>query len=253
MQVPNAIEEIDYDLLKNDIMEHLKETKDIDIVFLESDTFMLIVEAFVYREMLLRARINDALRASYLWTATGTDLDAVAALYGVNRLESEDDDRLRERCILSLYAQSTAGSRKSYIFWAKSVSNNIKEVEILKPTPGVVEIVYHSGNDYTTEISNICSGDDVIPLCDTVIVTKATVVDVNIELAVEIFPSFNIIDIRNTIKEAFGNLSLGIGADLPLSKIYDTAHVEGVYKITTNAADVIANEREVIQPNINFI
>ncbi|CUV65232.1 putative Baseplate J family protein [Sulfurovum sp. enrichment culture clone C5] len=253
MLVPKAIEEIDYDSLKNDIVEHLKEIRDIDIVFLESDTFSLIVEAFIYREMLLRARINDALRASYIWTATSSDLDAIAALYGVSRLEDEEDDRLRERCILSLYAQSTAGSKKSYIFWTKSVSNNIKEVEILNPTAGVVEVVYHSDNDYTTEISNICSGDDVIPLCDTVIVTKATIVNANIELAIEILSDFNIIDIRNAIKESFGNLSLGIGADLPLSKIYDTAHVEGVYKVTTNAIDVIANEREVIQPNIIFI
>jgi hypothetical protein len=83
-------------------------------------------------------------------------------------------------------------------------------------------------------------------------VTKATTLSPTITLGVEILSGYSIIDIRNSITTAFENLNLGTGEDLPLSKIYDTAHVMGVFRITTEATTIVANEREVIVPHIIF-
>jgi len=250
MLLPEIIEEIDYESLKKETLAYLKGF--LTVEFLESDEVSLIIEAFLYREMLLRARINDSLRASYLFTATGADLDNITAGYKVTRLEGESDEALRDRALLSLNQFSTAGAKNSYIYWAKSVSSDIKEVKVISPTVGVVEIIYHSQKDYTNAIQTTCSGDDVRPLTDTVIVTKATVKIVDITLSIEILSGYDIITIRQAITEAFAALPIGIGDDLPLSKIYDTAHIEGVYRVTTSSSDIIANEREVIQPNIIF-
>jgi len=251
MLLPDILEEIDYETLKSDTIALLKGF--LDVEFLESDEAMLIIEALLYREMLLRARVNNSLRASYLFTATGSDLDNIVTGFKVIRLELESDEALRARALLSLNQFSTAGARGSYMYWAKSVSSDIKEVTVLTPTAGTVEIVYSSNIDYTLAIYEACNSDEVRPLCDTVVVTKSTVKTVDVALGIEILNGYDIILIRQSITEAFANLSLGIGDDLPLSKIYDTAHVEGVYRITSTLNfDIIANEREVIQPNIIF-
>ncbi len=252
MELPDIIEEIEYEELKRETIESLYANLDISNDFLESDSVMLVIEAFLYREMLLRARINASLRASYLYTATGRDLDNIAYGYGVTRLDTETDEALKTRCILSLTAHSTAGAKESYSYHAKSVSTAIKQVEILNPEAGVVEIVYLSETDFTTAIYSACNDESVRPLCDSIIVTKATTLSLTITLGVEILSGYSIIDIRNSITTAFGNLSLGIGEDLPLSKIYDTAHVLGVFRITTEATTIVANEREVIVPHIIF-
>ena len=251
--IPTLIEEIDYETLKSDTIAYLKNFTGMDIEFLESDDASLLIEALLYRDMLIRARINAAIRASYLFTATGTDLELIASTYNVQRLIDEDDESLRERCVLSLYQFSTAGARGSYKYHALSVDSSIKQVEILTPTAGTVEIVYYADGDFQNAIIAACSAEDKIPLSDTVIVTQAEVLTFDINLTVEILDGYEIISIRDKIKDAFDtlNLTLGIGDNLPVSKIYDVAHVDGIYKISTNAVnDFVANERQVIQTNI---
>lgn len=251
MLLPDSIEEIDYATLKAETLAHLSGF--LEVAFLESDSVMLVVEAMLYREMLLRARINESLRASYLFTATGTNLDAVAYGYGAVRLEGEEDAPLRERCLLGFGRFSTAGAVQTYIYWAKSVHADIKEVQVLTPSAGVVEIVYLSATDRSGAILLACSSDAVRPLTDHVVVSRATIKAVSLSLGVEIQAGYDIVTTRARIVEAFASLALGVGDDLPLSKIYDTAHVEGVYKVTcTETADIIANEREVIQPMVIF-
>ena len=254
MQLPDIIEEIDYETLQSDTLEFLKGLTVLETEFLESDPVMLVVESLLYREMLLRARINESLRASYLLTATGGNLDVIAYGYGVERLADESDERLRERCLLSLSRFSTAGAEDTYIYWAKTVSAQIKEATVLNPGAGAVEIVYHSDEDHTDAILATCSSDDVRPLSDQVSVTKATVKSKELYLTVELMDGYDIITVRNNITEAFGSLPLGIGDDLTLAQILHTAHVDGVYKVTETSenGDRNANEREVIQPIIYF-
>lgn len=251
--LPDIIEEIDYETLKRDTLTYLSPFIP-DVSLLESDTAMLIIEALLYREILLRARINASVRASYLFTATASDLDAVAYGYGVNRLEGEGDEALRNRCVLSLYRFSTAGSRGSYVYWTKSVSSSIGKVKILTPTAGVIEIVYDADTDFNTDIEAVCSDENVRPLCDTVIVTRASRSMKDIVLSITLLDGVSLIQTRNAIVQAFGSLSLGIGVDLPLSTIFSTASVTGVYKVVIMnlSDDIVADDRTIIIPNIIF-
>lgn len=57
-----------------------------DYVPNESDEIMPSIEAYAYREMLLRNHFNAQIAGSFWQTATGADLDFVAAFFGVVRL-----------------------------------------------------------------------------------------------------------------------------------------------------------------------
>lgn len=54
---------------------------------LESDPFKMILEDLAYQELHLRAEINEYIKAFFLATATGSDLDNHAAEYDVERLQ----------------------------------------------------------------------------------------------------------------------------------------------------------------------
>ncbi|MGQ5522649.1 baseplate assembly protein [Chitinimonas sp. PSY-7] len=116
---------------------------------LESDPVVKLLELSAYDELMLRARINDAARASMLAYACGNDLDHRAADYGVQRsllipkqpdayppIEAvwEDDERLRLRCQMALEQATVAGSRGAYLFHALSASAQIADVSIDAPT-----------------------------------------------------------------------------------------------------------------------
>ncbi|MDR0666862.1 MAG: baseplate J/gp47 family protein [Campylobacteraceae bacterium] len=85
---PTVIEKLDYDDIKNEIIELFAE-RTADYELLESDPYSAIIEAIAYREMLLRARINDSVLSMLIPYAAGSDLDNIVALYGVERLKGE--------------------------------------------------------------------------------------------------------------------------------------------------------------------
>lgn len=115
---PDVIEELDFETIlaamKTELIGLMPELA--DVLALESEPVVKILEVCAFREMLVRARVNDAARAVLLATATGTDLEHLGALYGVRRLlldggddgtippippTYEDDDSLRLRIQLA--------------------------------------------------------------------------------------------------------------------------------------------------------
>lgn len=85
---PQILEEISYEELLNTNQNLFKKyLNDDEISLLQSDRFSALIEAFSYKEMILRARINAAVSATLLPTANGSDLDNVVAIYGITRLE----------------------------------------------------------------------------------------------------------------------------------------------------------------------
>jgi len=84
--VPEIIETISFETIKSENISELKKILP-DYELLESDPFMLLIEAFSYKEMFLRQRINNSIKATLLSTATGTNLDNVAVFYGIERLK----------------------------------------------------------------------------------------------------------------------------------------------------------------------
>lgn len=86
----------------------------------------------------------------------------------------ESDAQLRERIKLAPSQYSSAGSRSSYKFYAKSANAMITDVSVSSPVPGSVLIVPLTNEEETpaqviTDVYNVCNAENVRPLTDTVI------------------------------------------------------------------------------------
>lgn len=85
LQKPDVLQVLDYETILNQNIENFK-TLMPDWIPLESDEFKLILEAFAYRELHLRAEFNNLANGFFLSTSTGADLDNYATFYNVTRL-----------------------------------------------------------------------------------------------------------------------------------------------------------------------
>lgn len=102
----------------------------------------------------------------------------------------EDDEAYKERLRLSPFKFAVAGPSESYRAIALAVSNQIGDVHVYSPDPGVVEIVvvYHDGgipnpdDEILQEILTACSDKNVRPLTDFVQVVPATPVDISVSV-----------------------------------------------------------------------
>lgn len=124
---PDVVETLEFEALYQEVLSIFRDHMgDQWTALLESDPVVKLMEVMAYRELLMRARVNAAAKASLLAYATGADLENRAADYGVQRLTiraanpdavppvaavMEGDEALRYRTRLSLEALSVAGSR----------------------------------------------------------------------------------------------------------------------------------------------
>lgn len=143
LPAPQIIEPLDFEQiladLKADILARAPELA--EVLALESDPIVKLLEACTYRELLYRARVNDAARAHLLAFATGGDLDHLAAQYGVDRQAGETDDRLRTRLQLRIAALAGQGTREHYEFHALTASPLVRAVRASQQTPGSVLVM----------------------------------------------------------------------------------------------------------------
>lgn len=87
---PGVIEELNYDELLKDVKRLFKTyLNGEEISLLESDNYSALLEALAYRELLLRARINESVKSMLLPFSSGSDLDNIVAIYGIERLKGE--------------------------------------------------------------------------------------------------------------------------------------------------------------------
>jgi len=139
---PDVVEPLDYETILAAIKADLiaRDPTLEPVLAVESEPVTKLCEAAALRELLLRQRINDAVRANMLAYATGADLDNLAARYDVVRLPDEGDERLRARVLLAYHAISGAGSDASWRFRAFSVDADVRQADVWSPTPGRVRV-----------------------------------------------------------------------------------------------------------------
>ena len=102
-----------------------------DVGPLESDPAKILQEVDAYREGLVRQRINEAVRATYLATACGNDLVARAAEYMTAAQPGETEASLRMRAQLAWENLSIGGSYGGYAYQARSVApHDIADVAV---------------------------------------------------------------------------------------------------------------------------
>jgi phage-related baseplate assembly protein len=137
---PLIVEAISYqeifDQLKTDFQSRFPEFT----ALVESDPAIKILEVAAYRETILRARVNDAFKATLLAFAAAGDLDNLAAFYGLTRLTDESDPDLRVRTINRIQGSSTAGGAAWYRYQALTANAAVRDARVTSPGAGPVQI-----------------------------------------------------------------------------------------------------------------
>lgn len=216
---------------------------------LESDPIVMVLQACAYRELALRARVNDAARANLLAFAGAGDLDHLAAFYGVERLAGEADTALRTRTQQRIIGWANAGGAAHYRYWALTADPDVADAAVDSPAPGVVRVAVLSRSgtgaapaDTLEAVRATIGRDDVRVLTDTVSVVPATIVPVAVAARVWLYPETP----SQVFDRLAGDLSAavagarGLGWDLTRSWLTARLHVAGVHKVelTAPAADV---------------
>ena len=215
-----------------------------------ADPAVRLVEVAAYVRLLLGARINDAVKGTFLATARGADLDHVAAGMNVQRKAGEADDDLRRRAQLAWTALSVAGPRDAYRFHALSAAG-VDDAAVSSPAPGEVRVVVLSdaadggvGDAAAVAAVTAVLGDDTVrPMTDTVTVAAAALETVDVNATLHVSGQGPALDVVRAAAEAAVAALLDdrvIGRDIHRSALIAACHVPGVDHVTlaAPAADV---------------
>lgn len=238
---------------------------------LESEPLVQLLQEDSYRELLLRAAVQDAGKGLLLAFAEGATLDHIAAQYGVERqivqaadpdatpsvaeiLES--DDQLRKRVQLSLEAYSTAGPRGAYIYWALTADVDVKNVSVQTPAPTevVVTVLSHIGNGAAPQtlldaVTAVLSDETIRPLADQVTVQGATISTYDVVASLTLYPGPDEAVVLDAVEAAVAAYVDGLhrlGHDIARSGLFAALHQPGVQAVTLTepATDLVMDPSE---------
>lgn len=189
--------------------------------------------------------------APYISTVANTTTSAGGA-------DQESDDQLRERIRLAPEAFSCAGSRQSYIYWAKTASATIIDVVVASPVPGSVVIypLVEGGIETPEEILNAvlatCSAETVRPLCDTVTAESPQAVEWEFDGEITIDPSYVSEEVITAVEDALqafheqkvATLGKSVYVTQVIAAIMAVEGVIDIPTITLPAADITCEDNE---------
>lgn len=258
LPTPAVIETLSFETIFSELQTEFQSRYPDYSALLASDPAVKLLEVAAYREVLLRNRINAAAKASLLAFATGSDLDHLAAFYGVTRLLNENDEALRLRTRQRIIGFANAGGAAHYRYWALSASPEVADVEVDSPAPGQVRIsVLAKGEDETVPnavlaaVRAVVLRDDIRVLTDTVEVVPAELIPVTVAARLWLYPdapmaAFDAIDAR--FREALAAQS-GLGWDLTRSWIIGQLQRPGVHKVEllSPTTDIRANANQAVR------
>jgi len=262
LPAPAVIEPLDYETIlatiKADVLALAPELA--DVLALESEPITKLCQVVSYRELLLRARINGAARATMLAYAEGTDLDHRVALIGVERLPGESDTRLRARAQISPEGYSTAGPTLSYVFHALSASTQVADVYVDSPAPGDVRVTVLAlpsannpggapGAALLDQVRAALNADDVRPLNDNVVVEAASIITYAVSATLVFLPGPDIataMQAAATVCQEYVDGQFKLGYDVTVSGLHAALHQPGVMRVdlvSPTGNIIVANNR----------
>ncbi len=270
LPAPMVVETLDFDTIYGQMLAQLRMLLPEFDATVESDPVVKLLQVASYREMLLRQRVNDAARAVMPAFASGSDLDHLAALFGVVRLVIapadeiagipavyEDDTDLRRRMTLAPEGYSVAGPEGAYIFHALSADPDVLDASATSPSPGevVVRILSRTGTGavgaaMVDRVGLYLSDETRRPMTDHVTVLSAAIVPFEIEAEIT---TFNGPDAAIVIATARANLdgllarTHRLGIDITRARIFAAlAGPEGVQNVNLikPAADIVLDRSQ---------
>lgn len=220
---------------------------------LESEPSVKQLEVAAYHDMLQSQRVNNALTSNLLALSTGGHLDHLAAFYDVQRLPGETDDAFRERVQLSIRGWSP-GTVEYYEFQVRSVSNQIRDVEILVPDNDsldekgwiYVHVMQNNATGIATEellqeIRNHLNNKTIRLINDTFVVSSVEIVPISINAVIHLFDDA-LPETLSTIEANFyANFEQErrMGFSITLSWVYGLLQQPGVRKVDLNLTEDI--------------
>lgn len=240
---PDIIETLDYEAIVTAMRDDLvaRFPAIAGVIDLESEPARKLIEAFAYRELGLRARVNDAARAVLLASASGGNLDHLGALFATARQEGESDSRFRRRIQLAPEAFSVAGPQGAYVYHALSVAPWARDASAVTTRPGVVRVtVLKQGPDpvpalQDCETVRLHLRDEAIrPLTDVVEVLPPRIRRTAIEAQLTLYPGPSGEVVRQRALAAvtgFAEKNRMLGMNLRRSALFAALHQEGVHSV----------------------
>ena len=258
LPTPAVIETLSFETIFSELQTEFQSRYPDYSALLASDPAVKLLEVAAYREVLLRNRVNAAAKASLLAFATDSDLDHLAAFYGVTRLTDETDEALRLRTRQRIIGFANAGGAAHYRYWALSASPEVADVEVDSPEPGRVRISVLAKGEADTvpdavldAVRAVVLRDDIRVLTDTVEVVPAVLIPITVAARIWLYPdtpmaALDAIEAR--FKEALAAQS-GLGWDLTPSWVIGELQRPGVHKVELLAPtiDIRANANQAVR------
>lgn len=270
LPAPAIVELLDYETIFAAMVADLQARLPTFDATIESDPAVKVLQVAAYRELLLRAEVNDAARAVMVAFATGTDLDHLAAIFGVTRfvitaanpvngvaevLESDSD--FRRRVTLAPEGYSVAGPEGAYIFHALSAHPDVLDASATSPTPGAVLVTVLSRNGNGIAGAGILSAVNAYlsagtrrPMTDDVTVQSAEIVQFEVVASITTFAGPDAEIVRSASRARLDELldrGRRLGRDVTRATILAAiAGVEGVQNatLTSPAADIVIDRTQ---------
>ncbi|WP_353272108.1 baseplate J/gp47 family protein [Wolbachia endosymbiont (group B) of Apomyelois bistriatella] len=260
MQQTNIIEPLNFEEILSRMREELVKRDASFTALVESDPAIKILEVAAWRELLLRQRINEAVKGNLLKFATGEDLDSLAEFYGVERQNEEDDERFRKRVKAKIKGWSTGGN---YRYHALSADSRVKDALVESPIPGKVQISILSTQtgialeELLEIVRKQVTRDDIRILTDTITVIGCNITEIDIHSRMSISPVISEEEIKKQFIKKF-EANRRLGWNVTKSWIIANLFVEGVenVELIEPKEDVVirGNECPILKTlNIEFI
>lgn len=263
LTAPPVIESLNYEAILTERKQYLislyplEEQENITATLaLESEPIVKLLQESAYRELLLRNRVNTAAAAVMLAFAKGADLDQIGANYGCARLVItaaddtaapqveavyESDDDYRYRIQMSLDSYTTAGSKESYIYHGLSADGDVKDIEPVSPSPGVVTIyvLSRTGDGSASEeliekVGTALNEESIRPMTDQVTVQSAAILNYTIDAELVLLPGPDQSVVQAAAVSALAEYTEAqkkLGYDITLDGIYKALRQTGVQKV----------------------
>ena len=265
---PTSIEELDFNTILESVLDDFQVRDPMYTNTGLGDPIFTLAHVATVREMKLRQRVNDAIRACVITHATGHDLDNLAANHNVFRfiLQEADpdadppipeilesDDKLRERMILA-WEQLAPGSPGWYKNHCLNADTDVFDALAKESTTaGTVEVWVQSRSGtgvptsgLITTVSDYLAMHSHRFLNDTLDVKPVVAVTYNITAELTIATGALASEITTIVTEQVDQFCAEnerLGRSIPLSAIYAVLNQEFVQAVnlTSPTANLVLN------------
>lgn len=259
LPAPSAIDELSFDAILKEMSDKFKaDNPDFaESLNFESEPISALNQAWAYRELMFRQYVNTAFKASLLAFSSGSNLDQLAALIPLIRLDGESDTDFRNRIQLAPEGFSTAGPVGGYIFHAKSASPDIVDIHIppvTDATKGEVHlyVLAQLDADLNAVLSTVQTAlnSEVRPLTDYVFVHAPEFVEFTLsgELEIGTGPSPDaVLSAARQSVSAYLKTRHKFGKNVTRPGLFSALFVEGVenVELISPETDIIVTETQV--------